>query len=496
MMVTLLKNGKFLNLKEENWIQGDILIKDGKIADMGNIDTCNLEINETIDVSNKLIIPGLINAHVHTYAGFLKGTIDSVPLDIYMLLAMAGGSFRSPREIYVSTMIDAIQMLKTGTTSAIDHFSQRPIQAIEGIDAAAQAFIDVGMRATIAPMYSDLSFFETVPLEIGELPQELKGKAKGPIQTPKEYAELCREAIEKWHGKDGLIRIMLGTDGPQRCSRELLDFTKGLEEQYKIGWHTHVLEAKTQAIMSHRLYGKGLIEYMDELGLINERTSLVHFIWVSEKEIDIVKDRGANVVHCPSTALHLGSGITPVDQFIQKGLNVAIGTDGGNCGNLSMFEKIRLAALLHKVGQPNYDHWITAIDALKMNLNNGARAMMQRDEIGSIQVGKEADLAILDTTSMLWQPINNITHQLVYGESGSSVEMVFVKGKKVIENGKAVFVNEEDIISEAREAVERLQWDNKEAFELARRQMPYLKKMYLRTVKEDVGFNRFTRPLL
>lgn len=495
-MNTLLRNASLLLLKEQDWINGNLLIKDGKIASVGEFDIRNLEINDVIDLNGKLVMPGMINAHSHSYTGLLKGTVDNVPLDLYMLLAIAGGAYRSTDEIYASTMINALQMLKFGTTAIIDHFSQRPYQVIEGINAAAQAYKDLGIRATIAPMFADKNYYETVPLLPGELPQNLRIKQGARSQTPEEFGEVCVEAIKGWHSRDGILRIMMGTDGPQRCSEKLLKITKDIEENYEVGWHTHILEAKTQAVMANKLYGKGLIEYLDQLGMVNERTSFAHFIWVSEKETEITKERRANIIHCPSTALHLGSGVTPIDLLLRNGLKVAIGTDGGNCGNLSMFEKVRLTALLHRVGQPDYQQWISAKDALRIALEGGARAMLLKDSIGSIEVGKDADLSIINLKNVLWQPINDIVNQLVFGENGSSVETIYVKGRKIFDKGKSLLVDEENIVARAMAAVERLKKDNREAFELAKKQIPYFRNMYLRTVNEDLGYNRYTRPLL
>lgn len=495
-MTTLIKNATYLAGDYSGWREGDILICEGKIAALGTMEAGRLSDCEVIDARSKLVIPGLINAHAHSYTGYLKGTIDNVPLDIYMLYAIAGGSFRSPREIYVSTMVEALQMMKTGTTAVLDHFSQRPVQAMEGLDAAAQAFTDAGMRANIATMFADLSFFDTVPMQPGELPAELApGAGKPASQTPEDYIAVTEAAFRKYNTADSLIRVTLGTDGPQRCSRRLLELTRDLEEKTHMGWHTHVLEAKTQAIVSHSLYGMGLIEYMDRIGMINERTSLVHYIWVSEKERQIVRERGATVVHCPSSALHLGSGIAPVDKMLEEGMHVALGTDGGNCGNLSMFERIRLAAMLHDVGQPDYEKWISAQQALRLDYEGGARAMMLQDRIGRIKPGMEADLAVIDINNILWQPVGNPTRQLVYGESGSNVETLFVSGRKVIDHGKSTLVNEEEIIAEAREIAARLKKDGAGAMQMVEKQVPYFRQMYMREIRRDIGMNRFARPL-
>lgn len=483
-MAILIKNAWIYSGKDSGLFEGNLLIENGKITKIGDFEVTK-EPEEVIDAKGKLVMPGLINAHSHSYTGLLKGTVDTVPLDIYMLNAIAGGSFRSPEEIYVSTMTQALEMLKTGTTSVIDHFSERPAVSIEGIKSVVDAFADSGMRATIAPMYADKSYFETVPMEEGEFPDELKGKSSGKMQQPEEYIAVVEKAIKEFHGYKNRIRIMLGTDGPQRCSEKLLRMTGELENKYKIGWQTHLLEAKTQAVMGHRLHGKGLVEKLDEMGLINERTDLVHFVWPSEKEAQIVIDRKANMVHCASSNLFLGSGVADVLAYLQKGMHIAIGTDGGNCGNVNMFEKIRLTALLHRVNEVDYKHWLNAEQAIEMALVGGSRALLQEKEIGSLEIGKQADFLILDTHNLTWEPINNIIRELVYYENGSSIDSVYVAGRKVIDQGKSTLVDEEEIMEQARTAAQRIQRDNADAFKMVKKQEPYFREMYLRIMDQN-----------
>lgn len=483
-MKTLFKNANILT-KNYDFIKGHMLIEDGIIKEIGDV-LLEQQVDKVIDVTDKVIMPGLINAHAHSYTGLLKGSVNNVPLDIYMLNAIAGGSFRTPEEIYVSTMIDILQMLKSGTTSVIDHFSERPRVTIEGMNAVIRAFVDSGMRATIAPMYADKSYFETVPMEKDEFPQELIAKSNDKPQTPEEYIEVCQEAISKYHNYKDRIRITIGTDGPQRCSKKLLKLTADIENKYKVGWHSHILEAKTQAVMGYKLHGKGLVEELDELGLINERTGLVHFVWGSEIEAKIVLDRGANLIHCPSSNLFLGSGIPDISRYLKEGMNIAIGSDGGNCGNLNMFEKIRLASLIHRINDTDYDNWITAKKALKIALEGGSRAMLLEDKIGSLEEGKSADFLILNTNNTIWEPINDLLRQLVYYENGSSIESVYIQGQEVVYKGKSTLIDEDDIIHSARVAAERIKRDNKKAFELVKKQEPYFREMYFRIANQKM----------
>lgn len=486
-MKKLITNATYLT-KDYTWQTGNILIDEGKIA---QLDSDLVFADEVIDASGQIVIPGLINAHSHSYTSYLKGTIDNVPLDIYMLHAFAGNTIRNPREIYVSTQLEGLQLLKFGVTATFDHFMMRPVTTLEGMESAASAYTDCGIKANIAPQYSDLPFTDTIPFEKDELPKEFHSLPSS--MSHEEYFDLMKNAMNKYNGKSN-VNFVVGVDGPQRCSDELMHKTADFVKEHDCGWHTHILETKTQAIASYNRYGKGLIEYIAELGLLNKKTSFVHYIWVTDVEKELVRKNQVNIVHCPSSSLHLGSGVAPVDQLVKDGNKVAIGTDGGNSGNLNLLEKIRLTADLHNLAQPDYDLWLSAKQSLQMCYDNGARVMM-RDNIGKIEVGYAADLVFIDTMNILWQPIRNIMTQLVYMETGQNIVRVMVDGETVVKDGKSVLIDEQALIKEAMEISEKLSATTKEAFVRLEQQHPYFRKMYLREIKKDIGMNRFIRPV-
>lgn len=486
-MKKLITNATYLT-KDYSWKTGNILIEEGKIA---QLDSDMVAVDEIIDASSQVVIPGLINAHSHSYTSFLKGTIDNVPLDIYMLHAFAGNTVRNPREIYVSTQLEGLQLLKFGVTSTFDHFMMRPKATFEGMESAASAYLDCGIKANIAPQYSDLPFTDTVPFEQDELPSEFHSLPSS--MSHEEYFDLMKKVMDKYNGKSN-VDFVVGVDGPQRCSDELMHKTADFVKSHECGWHTHILETKTQAIASYNRYGKGLIEYIDELGLLNKKTSFVHYIWVTDVEKELVRKNQVNIVHCPSSSLHLGSGVAPVDQLVKDGNKVAIGTDGGNSGNLNMLEKIRLTADLHNLAQPDYDLWLSAKQSLQMCYDNGSRVMM-RDNIGKIEVGYAADLVFIDTMNILWQPVRDIMTQLVYMETGQNIVRVMVDGETVVKDGKSLLIDEQALIQEAIEMSEKLSATTKDAFVRLEQQHPYFRKMYLREIKKDIGMNRFIRPV-
>lgn len=488
-MGTLIVNATYLASDYKSWLKGQIYIERGIISKLGNFSKINLKIDQTFDATNYLIIPGLINAHSHSYTSFLKGTINNVPLDIYMLHAFAGNTTRSEREIYVSTILEGLQLLKFGVTTNCDHFMMRPVNSLNGWDAAAQAYRDCGIRANIAPQFSDLPFTDTLPFKKGELPKKYRSKPSS--MNPDEYFEMLYQAIKKYNQSDD-IKFLIGVDGPQRCSDELMAATANFEKKHKVGWYTHILEAKTQAISSYKKYGKGLIEYIADLGLLSNRTSFVHYVWANEKERKLVLDNKVNIVHCPSSNLHLGSGITPVDELVNDGNKVAIGTDGGNSGSLNILENIRLTARLHNVAQPDYEKWLTPDQTLRLAYENGAKVAMRKN-IGKIKLDYKADLVFIEINNILWQPQRNLLNQLVFGEGGQNIKHVMVNGEFVIKDGQSTKVNEASIIKEAKIITDKIIKATAPNYLALKKQLPYFKKMYLREIKKDIGLNRFSR---
>lgn len=489
-MSILLKNALYLKSNCADWEQADILIEDSQITKIGSYKETWPIPEEVINCKGKVVIPGLINAHAHSYTGYLKGTIDNVPLDIYMLYAIAGGAFRTEREIYVSSALVALNMLKRGTTAAVDHFAQRPVISAEGLSASAEGFKSLGMRTRIASMFADKSFFDTVPMLPGELPADVLPNGSQKPQSVNEYISEVEKAYCRYRN-DPLTGIILGTDGPQRCSDELLIKTGQLEEKYHMGWQTHILEAKTQALVARQLYGMDLIQHMDQIGVLNERTALVHHIWVSDAELELVKKHNATIVHCPSSNLHLGSGVAPVDRYVKMGIHIALGSDGGNCGSIGILEQVKLMALLHNVSHIDYQTWFSAEDALRTAYQGGSRLF--RENIGRIEPGCLADITIIDIDNVFWQPVNNLTRQLVYYEDGSNVDTVIINGQKVLEHGTSTLIDEAELIVEAKEIAEKLRRNSTGSLALVEKQIPYFRKMYLREMKRDIGYNRLIR---
>jgi 5-methylthioadenosine/S-adenosylhomocysteine deaminase len=219
-----------------------------------------------------------------------------------------------------------------------------------------------------------------------------------------------------------------------------------MAQRYNLGIHTHLLETIIERWGGRRLYGKGMVQRIAKLGLLSPRLSAAHCVWLDRSDIDLLASSGASVIHNPASNLKLGSGIAPVAELKRRGVNVALGTDGGDTSDTySVFEQMRLAAFVSRLGTQESARWITAADALRMGTINGGKAIPAwRGKIGRISTGYRADLVILKPA----QPVTDVVHQLVYCGGAHSVETVLVDGKIVVRDGRLTSVDETALIRE------------------------------------------------
>ena len=353
------------------------------------------------------------------------------------------------------------------------------------------AYGEAGMRAMVAPMFSDLPYIETVPVDAGVLPAEVReayANQGRPALEP--YFQVIEEGLEIARQYDGLVNVLLGVDGPQRCSPELLEMTADFQGRHGLGFHSHMLEAKTQAVMAGE---GGYVRRLLELGILNDKSSFAHFIWCSDDDIAAAVEAGVTIIHVPGSNLMVGSGICPVLKLRRAGLAVAVGTDGANCSAPSMFEKLRLASLLARVTEPEFEDWLSARDTLKMVMDGGARAFGKPGGIGVLKPGARADVVVLDPGSHWHRPIGDVWNHLVYYESAGGVRTVVVDGRVVMEDGRLLTIDEEAVLAEAEEIVLRQRQGAGEEGPGIAAQYPAFHDMIVRTLEAEGGPARFAK---
>jgi len=454
-MKMAIKNGWILtgDTAGTQFSAGDIVIKNGIIEDICKETAVpDLGFDRVIDARGKIVLPGLVNAHMHSYANLTKGSADTLPLEMWMLYITAMGRLLSPEDIYYSALLGIAEMLKTGTTACIDHLAQNE----QGLEAAMQAYALGGIRAAMAPMITDKHYADTLPLERTSLPEDFSAAAPPPAR---ELIDTTVRLYKNWNGKDGRLTVLFGPSGPQRCSDDLLKTCASLAAEYDTVLHTHVLETRAQAETALKLYGKPMVLHLEAIGALTCKTSFAHGVWLTEPEVRTAAQRNVVIVHNPASNLRIGSGRAPIERYRKAGLRIALGTDGANVGGgVNLFESMRLAAILHTPFEPDPERWIRPEEALQMAALNGALAAGMEKDCGSLEIGKKADVVILNPRrSYALIPLDHPLRQIVYGETGSGVETVIVGGRVVVENGSITTFDENRVFDEVQKRIESLQ---------------------------------------
>ncbi|MEM9357490.1 MAG: amidohydrolase family protein, partial [Pseudomonadota bacterium] len=258
-----------------------------------------------------------------------------------------------------------------------------------------------------------------------------------------------------------------------------------------VPFHTHIVETKVQGVTGPEFYGKTLIQYLHDLGILGPNVAIAHSIWVTDQDIELMGDAGASIIHNAISNQKLGAGIAPFRKLLNGGVNVALGSDG-ICSNDTprMFDVMRAAALMHKVATPNYDHWPMAEEILAAATISGAKSAMIGDEVGSLEVGKKADIVLLDMGTINFTPMNDICKHLIYCENGSSVRTVFVNGEAMVEDGKLTRINEEELLAELRDLMPAFN-ANQDIVEAKNSVLePYIAEIHKRCNLMDIGLHR------
>lgn len=446
-------------------------------------------VDEVIDAADMLLIPGMVNAHIHTEQNTFRGRYPGLPLEVLMLYAypLTGAIPLDADMIYHRTLLAGIESLKSGVTSILDDVMEVPHQGLEQLGSVFRAYGEIGMRANVSGHVINRPFFETIPYLEETLPGHLKEKfLRIPLTDLGDYMEFCGNAVDRFHGTaDGRLRYVVAPSGPQRCTEELLATVADFSRQRQVAFHIHILETRVQRVTGTRLYGKSLIKLMADLDALHERTSIAHAIWIDDDDVELIASRGASVAHNPVCNLRIGSGVAPLRSLLEAGVNVALGTDGiSSNDSCRLFDVMKVAGIVHTLSSDDYDAWPTSAEILWAATRGGARAVGLDQQIGSIEPGKKADLVALDLCTSAFVPVNDLPTQLVYAENGSSVRHVMVDGEIVVRDGRCTKIDEEKVLRDARTMLGEYLERHRLVEEDARDLEPYLRAVYERCLAE------------
>ena len=467
----VVRNGRVLSAGALSAEPLDLLIEDGRIREIGAPGMPAPADAEHIDATDRLIIPGLVNSHTHAHGGLSKGAVsDRLPLEVFLTGSGALNGSRTLEDKYLSAQLSAAEMVRKGCTAAYDLFVEYPVPSTEGVDAVARAYRDVGMRAVIAPMMADQTLYQAYPGLVDALPEALRETARRAATAPfAESLKACRTILRNWSFDRDVICPALGPTIPLHCSDEFLVGCRDLAREYEVGLQTHLAESAAQAAVAEQRYGTSLTAHLGKLGVLGERFSAAHAIWIDRDDMQRIADAGGAVAHNPLSNLRLGSGLAAVRAMLDCGLAVGIGTDAtATSDTQNMFEAARLAAYLSRLKGSEYAQWISASEAFTLATVGSARVLGFAGKLGAIAQGAFADLVFLDLGHINYVPLRDALLQLVNAESGAAIEAVIVGGRFILRDGRLLTVDEAKLRRDAEAARARLDAANQSSLQVAR----------------------------
>ncbi len=447
--------------------------------------------DRVIDAAGHLLMPGLINAHFHSPVNAMKGALDCLPLEVFMLFETpAEGNAADPRTAYVRTMLGALEMIRNGTTAVLDDAFFVPAPSPAEIDAVMQAYADSGLRATVALDQPNVPELDKLPFLASILPEPLRARAAA--APPMDAAGLlaCYDhLISRWHGAaEGRLRAAVSCSAPQRVTPDYIRALDALSRAHNLPFYCHVLETKLQRVFGEEhLGGRSLVRYLADLGMLSERMQIIHGIWLDDADIALIAESGATVAHNPISNLRLGSGVMPFRKLRDAGVPLCLGTDEAIADDsINMWAVAKLAGMIHTLSGADYATWPTAREVLDCLVHGGVRAMRSPQPLGAIAPGHQADLIMVDLDTLAFTPINDLRRQLVYCENGGSVRLTMVAGRILFANGRVAGIDEAALRAEARAIAARTGSMHGTPEEW----LPYYREMVLKASARDVGLAR------
>ncbi|WP_181704985.1 amidohydrolase family protein [Chthonobacter rhizosphaerae] len=434
---TIIRGGRLIDGAARKADPTDILVIDGVIAEVGPPGFPAPDDAVLFDAAGTILHPGLVNGHTHGMGNLCKGQSDRFTLELLWTGAHEMLDHQTTELKYLNAYLGAVEMVLKGCTTAYDLTFGVPFATTDDLIAIGRAYEDAGMRAVLAPMIADLSFYEAIPGLFDALPPRLQQiAAVTDRKGPEAVLGAMKHALDNWTLDTERVRLGVAPTIPLHCTDELIVGSARLARDYGVVLHSHVAESKTQAVSAFKLWGKTITAHIDDLGLIGPDFTVAHGVWLDDDDMRRLADKGASVSHNAGSNMRLGSGIADARRMLELGVNLAIGTDSANCAdNQNMYEAMRYASMVSNVRGPDYTRWLTTPEIIKAATVGGAYAT-GFSKIGTIAPGFNADIVFLDLKSVNWMPVNEPSNQMVLTEDGTGVKHVMVGGDLVVKDGR------------------------------------------------------------
>lgn len=433
MPTTLLYNAGLITMDADRrqFTRGAVLVEGDRIAAVGRSDdlvaAAGPEVGR-VDLRGRWLLPGLINTHVHTSQHLGRGLGDDVGLLTWLYERIwPYESNMTPADSYVSTLLCGLEQIRSGVTCIAEPGGQF-------VDGMARAVTELGLRAQLARSTMDMG----------------EGLPSNWHETTDEALDVQVAHYERWHGKaDGRIRVWFGLRTIFNNSDDLIVRTKALADAHGVGVHMHVAEIKDEVEFAAATRGATTVTHLRDLGVLDRNFLAVHSVWLTDAEVQMFADHHVKVSHNPAAAMRV-LGFAKVPKMLEAGVCVALGTDGAPSNNrMTLIDEMWLASLIHK-GRTLDPTVIPAQAVLAMVTCDAARALLWEDEIGSVEVGKKADLTVIDPDSPAMLPVHDPVANMVTSMHAHNVESVMVGGRWLMRDREILAVNEQEIIEEAK----------------------------------------------
>lgn len=421
-----------VNPLNETLTDSSLIIDQGKVLDIcpNQMVHARYTANNYYYLENHAIFPGFVNAHTHNPMTLLRGLADDLPLMTWLQEHIWPAERATVCEAFVEDglKLAMAEMLRGGTTCFSDHYFYT--------ETAAKIVAQAKMRANLAECIFHFGTPWSPTPEIG-------------FQRTEVMVDLCRASA--------LVKATLGPHSPYGTTADIMDKVYAVAKQHNLPIHIHLHETQGEVDDYKKAFGISPLQHYDELGFLGPHFQAVHMTAVTDEEIEIIARTGTHVIHCPESNMKLASGICPVQKLLDHGINVALGTDGAASNNdLDMIGEMRSAAYLAKISTRNPEA-VNAATVLRMATINGAKALGIADKVGSLEIGKFADIAAIDLGQAETMPCFNPTAQLVYAASRNQITHTWVEGKALLQDRNLTTLNENEILEKAKAWQEKIQ---------------------------------------
>jgi cytosine/adenosine deaminase-related metal-dependent hydrolase len=488
----VIKDAMLLTLDRRDRVipHGYLVLEGDRIAEIGEgVPPQARPGDRVLEGRNRLVIPGLHNSHTHSYENLNRGLMRNIPHAIFMTYPRPpfDAPVPSPEEVYCRTMLGCLEMVRTGVTLVVDDVVHVPNTDMAAVEAVMQAYQDIGLRAVVTGTTVNRLYHETFPYSEQVFPESILRQFRElPRPTVADLIAFARRCLERWPPR-GRVSFALSPSTPQHCSRELLEALRDLQAESGALLAIHILETRLQAVAGQVLFGTSMAAYIDELGVLGPGTTVFHGVWLDQDDVRRIAGSGATVVHSPSSNLKIGSGVARIREMLQAGIPVALGTDSmGSNDSQSIFEEMRLSGFISSLVSPRYEEWLSPGEVLRMATQGGLRVLRLETELGTLEAGRLADLALLDLSTIAFTPTNDVVRQLVNSERGGSVRTVIVGGQILMEEGNITAVDEAKMLARIREAALAYKNGYEAGWRRSRELEPYFAEIYRRASAQPV----------